>query len=136
MRHFLILLTLTFLTACSSTDVRRDSKVDLHQYKRFYVEHRLNDNNGVDAMIAADLKQRGFDATYGHLTMMPDDAQILITYDARWTWDFHSYLIDLEISAKHAKTRNLIATGSTHHAGITKKRPEKMIHAIFKKFFP
>lgn len=135
MRSLLLLFSLALLTACSSTDIRRDPEIHLDQFTRFYVETRLNDNHATDALIAADLRSRGFDATHGHLTMMPDDIEVLITYDARWTWDFHSYLIDLEITARNPHTRRLIATGTAHHAGFIKKDPAKMIAGIFDKIF-
>ena len=134
MRLLLLIVSLAFLTACSSTDIRRDPATDLNQFKRFYVETRINDNHATDALIAAELRSRGFQATHGHLTMMPDDIEVLITYDARWTWDFRSYLIDLEITARNPHTRRLLATGNAHHPGITKKEPAKMIAAIFDKF--
>lgn len=135
MRALPILALLLFLTACSSTTVRRDPAAQLDQYTRFYVETRLNDNRATDALIASELRNLGFEAAHGHLTLMPEDTEVLITYDARWTWDFRSYLIDLEISARHPHTNRLIATGTAHHAGITKKEPAKMIRAIFRKFF-
>lgn len=134
MRFLLLIVSLSLLTACSSTKVRQDPATNLSQFKRFYVEHRLNDNHATDALIAIELRNRGFEADHGPLTMMPEDTQVLITYDARWTWDFHSYLINLEISARHARTRKLIATGNHRHSGLTKKTPAKMIHSIFQKF--
>ena len=135
MRLLLLIVSLASLTACSSTDIRRDPATDLNQFKRFYVETRINDNHATDAVIAAELRSLGFEATHGHLTMIPDDIDVLITYDARWTWDFRSYLINLEITAQHPRTIKLIATGNAHHPGITKKEPAKMVRAIFKKFF-
>jgi len=134
MRLLLIIVSFVFLTACSSTKIRRDPATDLNQFQRFYVESRLNDNHSTDALIAAELRNRGLEATHGHLTMMPNDIEVLITYDARWTWDFHSYLINLEITARNPHTRRLMATGTSRHVGITKKEPSKMIEAIFNKF--
>ncbi len=135
MRLLLLLISFTLLTACSSTKIRRDPTVDLNQFTRFYVETRLNDNHATDALIAAELRRLGFEATHGHLTMMPDDIEVLITYDARWTWDFRSYLINLDITARNPHTRRLMATGTARHTGITNKKPARMIAEIFGKFF-
>ena len=134
MRFLLLIVSFAFLTACSSTEIRRDPATDLNQFKRFYVETRLNDNHATDALIAAELRNLGFEATHGHLTMIPDGIEVLITYDARWTWDFRSYLINLEITARNPHTRRLIATGTSRHAGLTNKDPAKMIEAIFTRF--
>jgi len=130
MRTFLILLIFPLLTACSSVTARRNPALDISQYKRFYVEQRLNDNNSTGALIAADLRARGYEAGHGPLTMMPDDAQVLVTYDARWTWDFRSYLIDLNITAALPHSNKLVATGSYHQPGIRPKAAAKMIAAL------
>ena len=134
MRLLLLIVSFTLLMACSSTKIRRDPATDLNQFTKFYVEKRLNDNHATDALIAAELRRRGFEATHGHLTMMPEGIDVLITYDARWTWDFRSYLINLEITARNPHTRRLYATGTARHAGITNKEPAKMIEDIFTKF--
>ncbi|MCF7688091.1 MAG: hypothetical protein K9M98_05345 [Cephaloticoccus sp.] len=135
MRTFLVLLIFPLLTACSSMTSRRNPAVDITQYKRFYVEQRLNDNNSTAALIAADLRARGYVAGHGPLTMMPDDAQVLVTYDARWTWDFRSYLIDLNITAALPHSNKMIATGSYHQPGIRPKDATKMIHILLNGFF-
>jgi hypothetical protein len=135
MRILLSLLMLSLFSACSSVNARRDPAVDITQFQHFYIEQRLNDNNGTGELIAADLRRRGYDATCGHLTMMPANVQVVITYDARWTWDFRSYLIDLSISANHVHSKKLIATGSYHQPGIIPKEPAKLIKILLDGFF-
>ena len=135
MRVLILFLAITLLTACSSITSRNNPEVDLKQFKRFYIEHRLNDNNATDAKIAAELRSRGFTATHGPLTMMPNDTQVVITYDARWTWDFRSYLINLNITAMQAHSNKLIVTGTYLQTGILPKSPEKMISVLVDDFF-
>ncbi|KXU38214.1 hypothetical protein AXK11_01060 [Cephaloticoccus primus] len=120
-------------TGCATKTARRSAEANLAQFSRVYVETRLNDNHAIDAMIAAELRRRGFQASHGHLTMMPEDTEILITYDARWTWDFRSYLIELHLSAAHARTKKLIATGHYRQPGLIPKKPEGMIATLFDK---
>lgn len=128
-------LLLSLCSGCSSMNARRNPAVALGQFQRFYVEQRLNDNHGIGERIAADLRSRGYSATCGHLTMMPADTEVLITYDARWSWDFRSYLINLDITARRAYANAIIATGNYHHPGITNKSPETMIRALLDDFF-
>mgnify|MGYP003335330613 CR=1 FL=1 len=52
---FLVLLGL--LAGCSSVNSRQ--VVDLGRFQRFYVERRLNENNHLDELIAAELRARG-----------------------------------------------------------------------------
>lgn len=135
MRLLLSLLAIAFFTTgCATKTARLNPGIKLSQYKRIYVEKRLNDNNATDALIAAELRSRGFDASYGHLTMMPRDTEVVITYDARWTWDFRSYLIELNITATTAHSNKLIATGNYKQPGIVPKKPEAMISALLDKF--
>jgi len=133
MRFFFLVLSLGLLTSCSSTTSRRDPGVDFKKFTRYYVEHRLNDNHATDAMIAVDLRARGLEVGHGPLTMMPETTEVLVTYDARWTWDFRSYLINLEITAHQVRTEKMIATGTYHHPGLTPKAPEKMIHSLLNR---
>ncbi|MCB1105359.1 MAG: hypothetical protein H7A44_06345 [Opitutaceae bacterium] len=135
MRLLLSFLIVAFISAgCASQSARLNPGVKLSQFKRVYVEKRLNDNNATDAIIAAELRRRGFDASYGHLTMMPRDTEVVITYDARWTWDFRSYLIELHITANTAHSNKPIATGSYRQPGIVPKEPAEMIAVLFDKF--
>lgn len=135
MRLVLSLLALAFLaTSCATKTARLNPSVKLAQFKRVYVEKRLNDNNATDALIAAELNRRGFEASYGHLTMMPRNTEVLITYDARWTWDFRSYLIELNLEAHTAHSNKPIATGFYRQPGIIPKEPADMIATLLDKF--
>jgi len=113
---------------------KRNSELSLAQFHRIYVETRLNDNYAIDAKIATELRRRGFKASHGHLTMMPEDTEILITYDARWTWDFRSYLLELHIAANTAKTHKPIATGHLRQLGLRPKSPETLIARTLDQF--
>lgn len=135
MRLILPFLVFAFFSVgCATKSARLSPDLKLSQYKRIYVEKRLNDNNATDALIAAELRRRGFDASYGHLTMMPRDTEVIITYDARWTWDFRSYLIELHINASTAHSNKPIATGSYRQPGIVPKEPAEMIAILVDKF--
>lgn len=131
----LFLLLPVLFAGCSSVNARRHPEIKLNQFQRFYIEQRLNDNHSVGELIAADLRSRGYSATCGHLTMMPEDTEVLITYDARWTWDFRSYLINLDITARRAYANTILASGNYHHPGVTNKSPETMIRALLDDFF-
>ena len=135
MRLLILLALLPLFTACSTINVQRMPSADLSHYRRFFVQNRLNDNHAIDELIAAELRARGYDASSGPLTMMPDNTQILIDYDARWTWDFHSYLVDLSITARKAYADTILATGTFHHPGLTPKSPETMVSSLLDGFF-
>jgi|GEM_PF-574407 len=128
------LLALALSGCATKPTAQRNSELSLAQFHRIYVETRLNDNHAIDATIAAELRRRGFAASHGHLTMMPEDTEVLITYDARWTWDFRSYLIELHLSASTAQTRKPIANGHLRQLGLRPKAPEALIARLFDQF--
>jgi len=128
------LLALALGGCTTKPTTQQSSGLALAQFHRIYVETRLNDNYAIDAKIAAELRRRGFKASHGHLTMMPEDTEVLITYDARWTWDFRSYLIELHIAANTAQTHKPIATGHLRQLGLRPKSPETLIARTLDQF--
>jgi len=128
------LLTLALSGCATKPTALRNSELNLAEFSRVYVETRLNDNHAIDAKIAAELRRRGFAASHGHLTMMPEDSEVIVTYDARWTWDFRSYLIELHIAANTANTHKPIATGHLRQLGLRPKPPETLIARLLDQF--
>ncbi|MDO8542880.1 MAG: hypothetical protein Q7S40_20755 [Opitutaceae bacterium] len=105
MKSFLILFALTLLTGCASVSARKVTPIEPFQH--IFVVERLNDNYRVHEFLVAELRRHGYDASSGPLTMMPENAQALLTYDARWEWDFQNYLIELylEIHTTHSQKK-------------------------------
>ena len=130
------LLVLGFLAGCSSVDTLTAPKVDLTKYRRVYVEARLNDNNGIDQRIANELTRLGYTASSGPLTLMPEDTELVVTYDARWEWDFRQYLIELRIGVRPAQDFTVLANGRYFHPGITSKTPDAMVQELLAPMFP
>jgi type IV pilus biogenesis protein CpaD/CtpE len=122
------------LAGCSSLDTKQAG--DYSHLRRIYVEHRLTDTHHIDELIAADLKARGYDASCGYLTMMPENTEAIVTYTDRWQWDFKSYLIDLEIEMRANFTGKALARGSYHQASASTKPPEEVVKLILDPLFP
>ena len=131
-----LLLGFAVLTAgCSSLTTQ--GHPHLAKFRRVFVETRLNDNLGIDRALVAELKALGYDAQNGPLTMMPEDTQLIVVYDAREEWDLRQYLIELNLSVRPAKDYNLVvATGRYFRPGVTKKSPAQMVHELTLKVFP
>jgi hypothetical protein len=136
MKAFLLaVVLLPFLAGCSSLSSHKNPAVKLGDFRRFHVEKRLSDDRGIDTLIARDLQRRGFEVTQGFLTMMPDNAQVIISYDDRWAWDFRTYLVELNIAAVDAHRKKLIATGTLRVPGPLSRDPEVVIREILDSFF-
>lgn len=132
---WLLLGFVALATGCGSLTTA--GRVDLGKHRRVWVEQRLNDNLGVGRKLAAELTALGYTAEVGHLTMMPENTELIVTYDAREEWDFRAYLIELNVSVRPVKDYNvIISTARYFHPGVTKKSSDAMIHELMVKLFP
>lgn len=131
-----LLLLLALLSGCSSVSTFTAPKVALTNYQRIYVEARLNDNNGLDQRIANELNRLGYTATSGPLTLMPEATELVVTYDARWEWDFRQYLIDLRVNVRPVRSFEVLASGQYFRPGLTNKTPDAMIAELLAPMFP
>ncbi len=85
------------LGGCASYEATVDRGRSLKGLQHFFVVSNSNDNRAVDHQIANALKARGRTAEVGPLTMMPDDAQAVVTFQDHWAWDFGEHLVYLKI---------------------------------------
>ena len=104
-------LCLAFLLGgCASYDAHVVEGHSLAGMKRFFIVTGPNDNHAIDHRIAEALQARGLQADIGPLTMMPDEAQAVITYQDRWAWDFGEHLVYLQIDVREANKQQSFAT--------------------------
>ena len=117
-----LLLLACLLGGCATSQIEVDHARGLAGSQRYFILANSNDNRAVDRRIANVLRARGFTAEYGPHTMMPDDAQVIVTYDDRWSWDFGDRLNYLRISARDAKTAAPLANAQ-YFARIPGRQP-------------
>jgi hypothetical protein len=122
-------------SGCFSVETHHDPHVKVAQYQRFFVEHRLTDDRHIDDTIVAELRSLGRQASTGPLTMMPDDAQVVISYQDEWAWDFKNYLIQLNIQLREARTDRPLATGSYRQPSMVTKSPARVVKAVLEPLF-
>ena len=134
LRRFILLALLAGLfSGCSSVNSRQ--VVELGRFQRFYVERRLNENNRVDELIAAEIRARGHIAGSGPRTMMPEDTQVIVTYDARWTWDFKTYLIELNLEFHTVFPSKKLADAQYYQPSLTPKAPPDAVRELVGRLF-
>jgi hypothetical protein len=105
MKNFLLRVLSTaclalLLGGCASFDASVDSGRSLKGVQRFFVLSNLNDNHALDHQIAAALRVHGRTAEVGPLTMMPDDAQAVISFQDHWAWDFGEHLVFFRLNVR------------------------------------
>jgi len=114
------------LAACSSYEAHPGGGKVASQ-KRIFILSNQNDNNFLDTQIVAALKLRGYESDCGPLTMMPDDTQVIVTYEDHWTWDFGDHLAFLQITARDRRTGQTYGTAVFRAKIPTKKSIPKII---------
>jgi len=132
---FLLFIVLLGLAGCTSGDLVFDAQSDLRTYRHIYVQSSMNDSNHLDQLIANELVRLGYDASAGVRTMMPDNTKLFITYETQWNWDFHTYLMVLEITARDVSTEKQIGHARIYHGGVANKSPDKMVIDVLKPIF-
>lgn len=103
--RLLLVLGLACFTGCATYDAPMPAANRLEGKQRFFVFANLNDNHGIAHQIAAALRVRGGTAEVGPMTMMPDDTQVVISYEDNWAWDFGDHLVHLQLTARDRKSR-------------------------------
>jgi len=136
MKSFIALLSLLLLlTGCTSNYAWKDQKIDLKQRKLFYVESELSDGKNLHLAIAEELRNMGYKTTSGYLTMMPREADTLVSFQSRWTWDFTNYLIELNIQVRDPYSGKIIASAGYHRPAIGGTSTDALIRMTLSKIF-
>lgn len=130
----LLLSVAILLGGCSSVSTRQ--VIDLTPFKHVYVVHRLTDDHHLDELFVQELQRRGHEASSGPLTMMPDTTDAILTYADRWEWDFKSYLIELDLELRTARTDKKLADGRYYQPNLKTKPPAEVIHELLTSLMP
>lgn len=124
------------LAGCSHLVTRSLPNADIGHHKHIFVEHRLADSYGIADEIARQLTELGYDANAGALTMMPSDAELVVAYEDMWTWDFNTYMIEIDVQVRNARTDKILAVGHYYRPSMVFGRlPSDMIHELLVKLF-
>ena len=100
-RFLILLVACAVFAGCASTQTKVvEPGRSLEGVERFFVLRNLKDNHGIDRSIVRALQARGFEVASGPITLLPDTAQVVITYEDRWSWDFGNHMVSLKLGAR------------------------------------
>jgi hypothetical protein len=108
----LLLLGLFCSVGCSSYVASADPTRKAKPIQVYFVKSNLSDNRGIDGRLVRALQARGFKADKGPMTMMPQEAQAIVTYEDHWNWDFTTHLTGLRIEFQDTKTERPFASST------------------------
>jgi hypothetical protein len=128
-----LLVLVAVLAGCSSLHTR--AVVDLAPFKRIYVIHRLTDDHHIDDLLVRELQQLGHEASSGPHTLLPENADAVLTYEDRWEWDFKTYLIELNVELRTARTEKKLADGHSLQQTPRSKQPPEVVRDLLTSLF-
>jgi hypothetical protein len=128
-----IAATLLLATGCASFDANVETSADLSSYRYYFVQSNTNDDHALASSIAAALRSHGLDADHGPLTMMQDTAELIVSYDDRWTWDFKNHMLALRIVIRKAADDKPIASASFYSAASMNTDPQEVVARLVNK---
>lgn len=117
---FALVLGLAFFAGCSSYSAAITPGTDIGRYHVFFVKENLDDNRGMAARIAASLRDHGFKATSGPMTMLPPSADAVVEFEDAWSWDITTHIVFLSLHVKDAHNQAPVAMASFGGATSTK----------------
>jgi len=130
------LLAALLVAGCTQVSTRKVPNQAIWSSKHIFVERRLADNYGVAEAIARELRDLGYDASSGALTMMPPGTELIVSYDDMWTWDFSTYLIEFDVQVRNARNDKIVAVGHYFRPSMVFGHPpEAMIHDLLARLF-
>lgn len=136
MKPVLVLLAVLCLTTGCSTSYRwKAPTAKLEERKYYYVETETSDGKNLHLLIANELRAMGYTVTSGHLTMIPKQADTLVSFQSRWEWDFTTYLIELNLQVRDVRTGKILAHSGYHRPAISGTSTTAMIQHVLGKIF-
>lgn len=136
LRLAVALLMTAGLAACySNQGAYVAPNVDLDHDALYFVVYSKRDERSLHELIAAQLRERGFEVATGFESQVPESARYIIEYGGQWEWDMRWYLLALEIRLYAATDHRLIAAAHSTRSSLAAKDPEGMIEEALDQLF-
>jgi hypothetical protein len=118
---------------CAQVTARTAPNVNVAGFKHYYVVHVLTDGHGVDQAIARELRGRGYDATYGPRTEMPENTDAAVIYEDHWNFDFTNYMIGVDMQVRTPRTDKPLAIVHVFQPSVMGHTPAEVIDIALDK---
>ena len=109
--------------------------VDLSRYRSAFVTCQPKDGAGICDYIARDLRERGWQVTTSAEPLKPREADVLVDYEDRWSWDVSVYLLTLRIDLRAPQTNLLLATSRVYRTSLARGTPASMTREALDSVF-
>ncbi len=130
-----LLLALALVAACATETASRAPDAGLSHLKTFYVARLPADTRGIQKLIAARLRQLGYQSTWGDSQKPPSPVDAIVTYQDRWMWDITMYMIRLDVQVRDGRTGAILAYGEVMRPSLQRKSPQGMVEQTLGEIF-
>jgi hypothetical protein len=127
---------LLFLTGCATNlESTVAPGVELDDIETIFVKKLPADERGVEKLIAEELVQMGYKASYG--AELPDGQayDALVEYQDKWMWDITMYMIELRVQILDPDNRFVMASGQSFRTSLVRKSPPEMVEEVLEEIF-
>lgn len=127
------------LTSCASLSSLGTPNASVPNNSRLLVIQNPEDRRQVYVLITDELNSRGFRVSFGS-EEKKSEADVTVHYWTRWVWDIASYLAELSIEFRDAKTGELICAADAYRPSLqrisAKRVVRRAVTAALKKSIP
>ncbi|MFP8881202.1 MAG: hypothetical protein VCE43_18010 [Myxococcota bacterium] len=103
-----------FAAACAGTSATPLTVSAREPGTVFFVENHGKDQRHLEQIIATVIRARGLDVTAGGPNQRPAAAAFVVTYQDHWAWDMRTFLREIKIEVRDAKTSAIVAVSRTY----------------------
>ena len=128
-----VVASLTSGCAVNRATANVDPSANFKAFKTMHVVKLADDNRDINALIADNLRARGYAVTTG--ADKPSGKDAVVTYKDRWFWDITMYMVELTIVIRDPKDDFPIATGNSYHTSLTRLSPTEMVQEVLDNIF-
>lgn len=121
MRRFILALVPICLlaTACAGTSADPLIGAARQPGAVFYVENHGSDERNLEQSIADVLRARGVEVDAGPVGQRPANVRFVVSYEDHWAWDMRTYLREIEITVRDAKTGAIVGQSRSHQDSLS-----------------
>jgi tetratricopeptide (TPR) repeat protein len=129
------LLVLFIVSGCAHESAYVSSGKDIRTLRNFYVAKHAGDSNGINILIANQIKSAGYASSTGEETALPANTDAIVTYQDRWQWDMTKYLSMLSVQFRNPADKKVWASCQSFKPSFERSPPEIMVKEVIEKIF-
>lgn len=132
-----VFVSISILSGCASSSQTADydQSTPFSNIQNVHVQRQINDQRGLEKLIAAELSGRGKTASFGEPDTKGENPDAIVTYMDKWVWDLTTFLVELTIFFEDPITGYKFAEGSSFRTSLVRKSPPEMVEEVIDQVY-